>query len=58
MTLSGIIMFSSEEQSRKTQSSIEIILLEMVISFNEEQSSYLQPVITQYFASNKSEIWS
>ena len=23
-----------------------------------EQSEYLQPIITQYFASNKSEIWS
>ena len=23
-----------------------------------EQPEYLQPVITQYFASNKSEIWS
>lgn len=22
-----------------------------------EQSEYLQPIITQYFASNKSEIW-
>ena len=27
-------------------------------SFRIEQPQYLQPVITQYFASNKSEIWS
>lgn len=25
--------------------------------FNDLQPSYLQPIITQYFASNKSEIW-
>ena len=29
-----------------------------ISSCNDEQIVYLQPVITQHFASNKSEIWS
>ena len=29
----------------------------MVIDSNEEQKAYLQPIITQYFIDNKSEIW-
>ena len=28
------------------------------ISFLKELNAYLQPIITQYFATNKSEIWS
>ena len=30
----------------------------ITISVKLVQEQYLQPVITQYFASNKSEIWS
>ena len=29
----------------------------MVIDSNEEHLAYLQPIITQYFIDNKSEIW-
>ena len=29
----------------------------MVIDSNEEHPKYLQPIITQYFIDNKSEIW-
>ena len=29
----------------------------MLILVRELQSSYLQPIITQYFIDNKSEIW-
>ena len=37
---------------------IVVTELPMVTSANPVQPEYLQPVITQYFASNKSEIWS
>ena len=37
---------------------IEFTLAGIEMEVNALQSSYLQPVITQYFASNKSEIWS
>ena len=51
-------MLFKEEQSRNAQSPIEVTLSGRVMLFKEEQKEYLQPVITQYFASNKSEIWS
>ena len=34
-----------------------ITLLGMVMLIREMQSEYLQPIITQYFIDNKSEIW-
>lgn len=30
----------------------------VLLSILKKQIAYLQPIITQYFASNKSEIWS
>ena len=37
---------------------MHLILGGMFMLRSELQPQYLQPVITQYFASNKSEIWS
>ena len=56
--LSGMVIDVKLLQSLKVSSSIEVIPSEIVIEVSPEQPEYLQPVITQYFASNKSEIWS
>ena len=37
---------------------ISVIELESVTVFKDMQFKYLQPIITQYFIGNKSEIWS
>ena len=58
VTLSGIVMLVSDEQFRNVASSMLVTLFGIVMLVSDEQFSYLQPVITQYFASNKSEIWS
>ena len=46
------------EQPKNALSLIETTLWGMVMLGRLEQHMYLQPVITQYFANNKSEIWS
>ena len=46
-----------EEQPAKAEEPIVVTLLGMVTEVREKQSSYLQPIITQYFIDNKSEIW-
>ena len=46
-----------EEQSEKVEFPISVTLLGMVIEVRERQLPYLQPIITQYFIDNKSEIW-
>ena len=46
-----------EEQPEKVESPIFVTLLGMVIEVRERQALYLQPIITQYFIDNKSEIW-
>ena len=46
-----------ELQPLKALSSIVVTLLGMVTEVREIQSLYLQPIITQYFIDNKSEIW-
>ena len=46
------------EQSKKVDEPTEVTPSGILIVVKEEQPEYLQPVITQYFASNKSEIWS
>ena len=56
--LAGIVMLVSEVQLENAESPIEVTLSGRVMLVSEVQPSYLQPVITQYFASNKSEIWS
>ena len=46
------------EQPKNAFFPIETTLWGMVMLGRLEHPKYLQPVITQYFASNKSEIWS
>lgn len=46
-----------ELQSLKVPSSIVVTLFGMVTEVRELQDLYLQPIITQYFIDNKSEIW-
>lgn len=41
----------------KASPPILVTLLGMVTEVRERQSLYLQPIITQYFIDNKSEIW-
>lgn len=55
VTLSGIVIYIKFRQFLKAPWPILVTLLGIVILSNE-QSSYLQPVITQYFVRNKSEI--
>ena len=52
------MMLNNEEQEPNAFSPTLVTLLGIVIFSKEVQVEYLQPVITQYFASNKSEIWS
>ena len=58
VTLFGMSMLCSDEQPSKAQFPIVVMLFGMSILCSALQPLYLQPVITQYFASNKSEIWS
>ena len=44
-------------QLRNAHRSIECTSLGITISFRLVQPLYLQPIITQYFIDNKSEIW-
>ena len=44
-------------QSAKAPAPISITLLGIDKEVIEEQPWYLQPIITQYFIDNKSEIW-
>ena len=46
-----------EIQPLKALSLIVVTLLGMVTEVRELQLLYLQPIITQYFIDNKSEIW-
>ena len=46
-----------ELQKPKAYFPIVVTLLGMVTEVRELQSLYLQPIITQYFIDNKSEIW-
>ena len=57
VTLLGMVMETKPVRA-KAEFPIVVTLLGIVIDVKLEQFSYLQPVITQYFASNKSEIWS
>ena len=44
-------------QRPKAQAPIVLTLLGMITEVRELQPEYLQPIITQYFIDNKSEIW-
>ena len=57
VTLLGMVTEVRELQSPKAYLSIVVTLLGMVTEVRELQSAYLQPIITQYFIDNKSEIW-
>ena len=57
VTLLGMVTEVREIQPLKALSSISVTLLGMVTEVRELQFSYLQPIITQYFIDNKSEIW-
>ena len=56
MTLLGITILVKEGQSAKTKLPIKVRPLPISTLANLEQLEYLQPVITQYFVRNKSEI--
>ena len=46
-----------ELQYQKVSPPIVVTLFGMVTEVSALQSLYLQPIITQYFIDNKSEIW-
>jgi hypothetical protein len=55
--LSGIIMLRNETQPLNVALFIAVIFFGIFISESLVQPLYLQPIITQYFIDNKSEIW-
>lgn len=57
LTLFPIFTFCRLVQSLKASLPILVTLLGMVTEVRELQPMYLQPIITQYFIDNKSEIW-
>lgn len=57
VTLSGMVMLVRNLHSEKASSPILFTVLGMLILVRDLQSEYLQPIITQYFIDNKSEIW-
>ena len=56
--LLGMLISLRDSQSMNTYSGRNFSDSGRLIDSKETQFWYLQPVITQYFASNKSEIWS
>ena len=57
LTLFPIFTFCRLVHSLKAYSPIVVTLLPMVTEVSALQRLYLQPIITQYFIDNKSEIW-
>ena len=57
VTLLGMVTEVRELQPLKALSPIVVTLLGMVTEVRWLQYLYLQPIITQYFIDNKSEIW-
>jgi len=53
----GMFTEVRELQPLKVYSLIVVTLLGIFTEVRELQSLYLQPIITQYFIDNKSEIW-
>lgn len=58
VTDAGIIIVSSDEQFANASESIVSTPFSIVRVFRLIHLMYLQPIITQYFIDNKSEIWS
>lgn len=50
-------MFVRESQPKKAPYPMLVTLSGMLMLARELQPQYLQPIITQYFIDNKSEIW-
>ena len=57
VTLLPMVTEVKELHSLKALSPIFVTLFGMVTEVRELQLWYLQPIITQYFIDNKSEIW-
>ncbi len=57
VTLLGMVTEVRDLQSSKALPPIFVTLLGMVTEVSALQEEYLQPIITQYFIDNKSEIW-
>ena len=55
--LFGMVTEVSAQQFAKAVHSIFVTLFGMVTEVRWLQKRYLQPIITQYFIDNKSEIW-
>ena len=53
----GIMMDSRLRQFWKARCLMEVTVLGILTDSRFLQSEYLQPIITQYFIDNKSEIW-
>lgn len=57
LTLFPIFTFCRLVQRLKARPPIVVTLFGMITEVRELQPEYLQPIITQYFIDNKSEIW-
>ena len=57
VVFAGIVIDVNISQFKNALLSILATFSGIEIDSNEEHTLYLQPIITQYFASNKSEIW-
>ena len=57
VTLFGMVTEVSALQPEKVLPPIVVTLFGMVTEVSALQRAYLQPIITQYFIDNKSEIW-
>ena len=57
VTLEGMTISDRERQSENALLPMLVTLEGITILDRESQSQYLQPIITQYFIDNKSEIW-
>ena len=57
VTLLPMVTEVREVQYLKARLPIVVTLLGMVTEVRRLQYKYLQPIITQYFIDNKSEIW-
>ena len=57
VTLFGMVIEVRALQSEKALYLIAVTLFGMIIEVRERLYKYLQPIITQYFIDNKSEIW-
>ena len=57
VTLLGMAMLDKDSHFQNTLLPMVVTLLGMAMLDKELQPLYLQPIITQYFIDNKSEIW-